>query len=844
MKFDFKKLVPHLIAIGIFLIISVIYCKPVLEGMQVAQHDLIQWRGMAEDAFKYKERHGVFPLWNNGLFSGMPNYNIAFQSNAYIPAVIINVMSLGLPEPISYFFLSCICFYFLAQVLRINPWISILGAIGFAFCSYNPIIIATGHHTKMVTMALMPALLGALLLLYHRKYLLGGALTAAFTAAIVVNNHLQIIYYMLFIIAGVTIAYIIKWVKNGETAHMLKSGGIAIAAAILGALTCSVNLFTTYDYSAESMRGGKASLIADSTGTANQSRGLDADYAFRWSYGKAETLSLLVPNVNGGASQALGEDSRFYESLITAYQSKQIDDQTAQQLAQFGSAYWGDQPFTSGPVYAGAVIVLLFLLGLIVPNFHRWWILAVVGVCILMAWGHNFSGFNNFLFNYLPFYNKFRAPSMILVVPQLLMPLLAVIGLHKLIYSEAPAAEKWKWVKQTGIAAGALLLIAIFYYFMSDFRSQREQDTLASLMQSGGQLLESIRSIFNAAAEDRQKLFMNDWLRSLAFIVLGFAALYLFVKNKMKPQIAVIALLALSSIDLISVSRRYLNDTHFEPADDTTPAGSMALQNRPLYNALTEIQKDTDPQYRVFNMTGDVFNDALTSNFVRSVGGYHPAKLSIYQDLIEHQLGSQTPNMGVFNMLNTRYFVVPGQQGPQVQRNPYAYGPAWLAKNVVVVNDPAEEMRMLGQVQNLMDTAIVQQQYSQQLGSTNFTPDSTASIRLNQYDNDLITYIVNTTTPAFAVLSEIFYSRGWNAYADGKQVPVVKTNYVLRGVPLPAGTKNLELKFEPKSYSTGKTITEITQWLVVLLVLFGLGWEMYRNAKTKENEPEVVAERI
>ncbi len=832
MKFDFKKLVPHLIAVGIFLLISVIYCKPALEGMQVSQEDLIQWRGMAEDAFKYKERHGEFPQWNNGLFSGMPGYNITFNANSYLPAYFITALSLGLPAPISYFFLACIAFYFLSQILRVNPWIGILGSIGFAFCSYNPIIIDVGHHTKMITMALMPALLASLILIYQRKYFLGGALTAAFTAAIVVNNHLQIIYYMLLVILAVTIAYAIKWIRNGELNHLFKAGGVAVVAAVLGALTCSVNLFTTYDYSAESMRGGKASLIPDSTETSAQTRGLDADYAFRWSYGKMETLSLLVPNVNGGVSAPLDQDSKFYEALMTAYQSRQIDDQTARQVAQFGTAYWGDQPFTSGPVYAGAIIILLFLLGILIPsNFHRWWALSAIIIAILMAWGHNFAAFNNFLFNYLPFYNKFRAPAMILVVPQLLMPMLAVLGLQQLAYGHASKEEKYKWIKYSGIAAGAIMLIALGYYFSSDFRSVREQETLTSLMQSGNQLLEPFRNIFNGAAEDRKDLFMSDWLRSFVFIALGFATVYLMGRNKVKAATAVVALLVLTTLDLTLVGKRYLNDSSFEPKEDTNPAGFVAMRNRPLYNALIEIQKDTDPQYRVFNVTGDVFNDALTSYFVRSVGGYHPAKLSIYQDLIEHQLGSSTPNMAVLNMLNTRYFVVPGEQGPQVQRNPYAYGPAWLAQHILVAKDAAEEMKWLGQTSNLLDTAIVPQQYIQQIGATEFPTDSASSIRLAQFDNDAISYSVSTSKPAFAVLSEIFYSRGWNAYADGKQVPIVKTNYVLRGVPLPAGTKSLDLKFEPKSYLSGRAITGITQWLVFVILLLAVAWEFYGSQK-------------
>jgi hypothetical protein len=834
MKVDMKKWLPHLLAIGIFLALSLIYCKPALEGKAVSQHDLTQWKGMAQDAFNYKATHGTFPLWTNGLFSGMPSYNIAFQSNAYVPAYIIKAMSLFLPEPFSYFFLACICFYFLSQVLRINPWIGILGSIAFAFCSYNPIIIAVGHHTKMITMALMPALLGALLLLYQKKYWWGGALTAAFTAALVVNNHLQIIYYTMMLVVIVTIPYVIKWIRNGEIKHLFLAGSIALSAAGLGALTSSVNLFTTYDYSKESMRGGKANLTASDTSTAKKTTsGLDADYAFRWSYGKAETLSLLVPNVNGGISEGLGEDSKFYEALMGAYQSRQIDEQAAQQLSRLGVAYWGNQPFTSGPVYLGAIICLLFALGMLTKNNeHRWWALAAILLSVVMAWGSNFKGFNELLFNYLPMYNKFRAPAMILVIPQLLFAMVAMIGLNELFFGNQSAEEKWKTVRNAGIATGAVLLVSFLFYLSTDFRSANDTEMIKAVGNSNPQLGESVKSIINAAGEDRKTLFMNDFLRSLGFVAVGFLLLWGFAKSKLNLKIAMLALVLLSTADLLAVGKRYLNDETFTEKEEADPGGYLAATNAPLHNALMSIQQDKDPHFRVFNVTVDVFNDALTSYYVRSVGGYHPAKLSIYQDLIEYQLSSGSPNMEVLNMLDTKYFVVPGQQGPQVQQNPFAYGAAWLAKQVTFVPDAAAEMKALAST-NLKDTVVVQSSFKTSIANTPQW-DSTAFIRLEKYDNDAIVYATQATTPQFAVLSEIYYSRGWNAYADGKQVPIVKTNYVLRGVPLPAGTKKLELRFEPQSYKTGSMLTTVASIIVILLLLVGLFMEIRKQkADTK-----------
>ncbi|HSR37814.1 MAG TPA: hypothetical protein VLL95_02780, partial [Phnomibacter sp.] len=564
-------------------------------------------------------------------------------------------------------------------------------------------------------MALMPALLGALIMLYNKKYWLGGALTAAFTAALVVNNHLQIIYYMLIVVLFMTVAYVIKWIKQGEIKHMLLAGSIALGAAGVGALTSAVNLFTTYDYSKESMRGGKANLLPltdTSKGAAKAtSSGLDAEYAFRWSYGKPETLSLLVPNVNGGASEGLGEDSKFYETLMGAFQGGQVDQQTAQQLSRFGVAYWGDQPFTSGPVYLGAIICLLFALGMFTTNNpHRWWALACSLLAVLMAWGHNFSAFNNFLFDYLPMYNKFRAPSMVLVIPQLLFAMVGIIGLNELVFGNKSPEEKWKAVKFAGISTGVVLLLALLYYFSSDFRSGSEAETLKTIAQSAPQMSEVVKSVVNAAGEDRRAMYMNDFVRSLAFVAAGFILLFAFTRNKVNVTIVLAALLLLNAFDLLAVGRRYLNDDNFQDTENTEARSYVAATNQPLYNVLEQIRKDPDPHFRVFNVTGDVFNDALTSAFVRSVGGYHAAKLSIYQDLIEHQLSSGSPNMQVLNMLDTKYFIVPGQQGPMVQQNPMAFGAAWLVKHVNYVNDAAAEMKALSST-SLYDTAIVQQSF-------------------------------------------------------------------------------------------------------------------------------------
>ena len=407
---------------------------------------------------------------------------------------------------------------------------------------------------------------------------------------------------------------------------------------------------------------------------------------------------------------------------------------------------------------------------------------------------------------------------MILVIPQLLVPMVAMIGLNHLLRSQVSEQEKWKLVKLTGIALGALLVLATLFYFGADYSSEQEQQISRSLKTGNPQVATPVSNILKAAAADRQSLFGKDLLRTLAFAGLGFILLAGLAKGKIGKPLVLGGLLLLCTIDLLAVGKRYLNDSNYEPKEELEVKPYVAATNPGLYQALTSIEKDTDPHYRVLNLTGDVFNDALTSGFVRSVGGYHPAKLSIYQDLIEYQLGAGgQPNMEVLNMLNTRYVIVPGAKGPQVQQNPAAYGPAWLVKAVQFVPNAAAEMKALNTT-NLRDTAIVQSSFKEQVALA-LVPDSTASIQLVSYDNMDIVYNVNAPTPQFAVLSDIYYSRGWNAYADGKAVPIVKTNYVLRGVALPAGTKKLELKFEPQSYAIGKTVTLLSSILLTLLLI-------------------------
>ena len=833
MKLDFKKLLPHLIAIGIFLIVALVYCKPALEGLSIEQHDTIQWKGMAKDPEDFKAVHGHYPSWTKSMFGGMPTYNIAFHSNAYVPYLIDRVISFGLPQPINYFFLACICFYFLAQVMRINPWISILAALGFAYCSYDPIIISVGHHTKMISMALMPALLAGVLLIYEKKYWIGGALTALFTGALVVHNHLQIVYYTIIIIFFITVVYAIRWIKQKDFKTLITAGLVAAVMAGLGALSCAVQLFTTKDYAKESMRGGRADLGDDKTSTTAKNGGLDIDYAFAWSYGIPETFTLLVPNVNGGISRGLGEESKFYETLVGKVQSRELDQQLAQQVGQMGSEYWGPQTLgTSGPVYLGAIICLLCILGAIIAdNKHKWWIIISCVLAIMMAWGSNFMAFNKFLFEYLPMYKNFRVPTLTLVIPQLLFPLLGALGLQQLLFGSLTEEQKLKAVKLTGIVTGVIVAFIGIYYFSATFMSPRDAEIIKNVQQDNPSLARTIKDVLAAAAEDRQGLFKADLIRTLFLLVVGLGILFAFTKKMLKPVATIIALMIVSTGDLLAVGTRYLNEEKYAEATDVEPQESVMVSNAPMYKALKSIEADKDPHYRVLNNAmGSVYDDALTSAFVRSIGGYHPAKISIYEDLRDNI--TRKFNMNVLNMLDTRYVIVPTEQGPQVQTNPDAFGPAWLVKNIRFVPDAKTEMASLDS-NDLKETAFVQESFKADIKELP-QYDSSAFIKLKTYDNELITYDIHAPAPQFAVLSEVYYASGWNAYADGNKIPIVKTDYALRGVAIPKGTKELKLTFEPESHKKGFAISAAMNYILVLLVIAGLAIEVIRNRKKSD----------
>lgn len=507
------KLLPHFIAVVVFVIVAAVYCKPALQGEVLQQTDVVQWRAMAKNSFDYKETHGHFPLWTNGMFSGMPAYQIAMEPKVPVtPNWLYGIFTLWLPKPINYFFLACICFYFLTQVLRINPYLGIFGALAYAYATYNPIIVSVGHDTKMQSIALMPAFIASLMILYERRYLLGAALLAVFTALLIVLNHMQIVYYTLLIAAFMTIGYAVYWIRQRNFKHLLLAGSIAIAAGLLGVLSNAVNILTTLDAAKTTIRGGTELPDANSTKT-----GLSKTYALDYSMYKSEPFVMMVPKMYGGSDRLeVSEDnSKAIEQL------QQMPRELAQVLQQGLRFYWGGIGPTAGPPYVGAIICFLALIGFfILDNKHKWWALALTVLSIVMSWGAYFEGFNAFLLNALPMYNKFRAPSMIIVIPTFLFCMLAVLTLQKII-SYDNRQELWDRYKKGLILTGAVFLVLLLIYFNADFTAQTDKQFSASFAQYGDQVMSYVNSFMKALKEDRKGLFSGSLVRSFFFCIGG-----------------------------------------------------------------------------------------------------------------------------------------------------------------------------------------------------------------------------------------------------------------------------------------------------------------------------------
>ncbi|HEV7781742.1 MAG TPA: hypothetical protein VGO58_10790 [Chitinophagaceae bacterium] len=818
-----KKILPHLIAVIVFIVVSALFCKPILDGNVLNQHDTVGWKGMAQNSFEYDGRTGHYPLWNPNLFSGMPNYQIAMEGKTVLPDTA-KLFALGLPKPINFFFLACICFYILCLVLRIRPVIGILAALAYSFSTYSPVLIAAGHDTQVLATAFMPLLLAGVLSIYEKKYWLGFALTSYATYQQIAFNHLQVTYYLFLVVVVITIAYLVKWINEKEWKHMGIAAGIAIAAALIGIAGNALTLKTTAEYSKFTMRGGKDITIEGDSVKAAKTSGLDTSYAFEYSLGQAETITFIMPNAFGGYSgKSLGEGSHVAKKLI----AKGVPETNAEQVAQSMPGYWGKLS-TGGPAYLGVIICLLGLIGFVLLKSPlRWALLAATVLGIFMSWGKYFPGFNTFLFEHLPLYNKFRSPPFAQVIPQLTMIVSAALVLQQLLFDAKPQKADLKKILYT--AGGLFALLGIMYVTLP--YSSQYDGQIAQNISEQSQSAELGRTVIAGLKADRQAMFGGELLRALGVALLGLGVLFAFYRNWIRGFVAAILLLVISTIDITVMSHSYFTnekEPYLSETDDRklfVPADQYDNSNFGKSPADNQILADKDSNYRVFNMLGTAnaspFSESRTSYYHKSVGGYHPAKLRIYQDIIEKYLMSNQPNPGILNMLNTKYVITqnPQNRQPVVLSNPAAYGPCWLVKNVKVVNDRIRAIQDIG-ITNLRDTAIVDQSFSKEVVQPQW--DSASSIRMTRFDNDAIDYEANCNGPQFAVFSEVYYPAGWNAYIDGKPVAYVNADYVLRGLSIPAGKHTIRFAFEPKSVKKGTSIMFIASILLLLSFLGGL----------------------
>jgi len=825
-----KNILSIVAAIIAFAVITLVYFNPVLQGKRIKQHDIEMHLGMSKEITDYQKATGEQTLWTNAPFGGMPAWNISVQPKGNLTNPVYIGLSLGFPHPIGSVFICMLGFFVLLLVLDCGFWISFIGAIAYGFTSYLFIVIGAGHNAKAMAMAYMAPVIAGVLLSYKGKYLWGWLLTAFALAFEVRTGHLQITYYLALIVVILVVAELISDIKNKKIGHFFKASiGLAVAA-IIGVLTCSTSLYGSYEFGKETTRG-KPVLTRNED---NQTKGLDRDYITQWSYGKGETWSLLIPNAKGGASAYIGKQNPALEKA-----DRRFKDNIAQQ-----NAYWGDQPGTSGPVYVGAIVVFLFVLGaLTVKGKMKWALLVATLLSILLSWGKNFMGFTNFFLDYVPGYAKFRAVSMTLVIAEVTMPLLGFLGLAEI--AKAPDGFKKnqkKFFIALGVTAGICLLFLAAPKLFFSFLSQEEAKQFASL--SAGKD-GAVYAQFASQLEDvRVAIFRKDALRSLLFILLAAVPLFLYGKGKLKGQIAFPILAVLVLVDMFPVDKRYLNNDKFV-------SKQKYFQPFTASTADQAILADNALDFRVADITKDMFNDASTCYFHKSLGGYCGAKLRRYQDVITQYLNGELNqlrsakstrdltealmNQKVLNMLNTKYIIY----NPDAQPFPnhFAYGNAWIANDIQWVDTPNEEIDAIATT-DLRRTAIINKEFVQQVGDYQVTDSIMPTIELTEYQPNKLTYSFSgvstgsTTANYLVVFSEIWTEKGWKMTIDGQEQPLLRANYLLRAAMIPAGEHEIVMEYAPKAYKMGNTVSFVSSLIMVL----GLIGALVYTFKPKKEE--------
>lgn len=811
-----KQTLSIIIAIIAFAAITLIYFSPILEGKRIKQHDIEMYKGMSQEINEFRKETGEQSLWSNSMFGGMPAWNIGVQQNSNLMTYVQKIIGVGFPSPIMSVFISMLGFFILLLVLECKVWISFIGALAYGFTSYLFIVMGAGHNSKAVAMAYMAPVIAGIIMTYKGKYLWGAVLTAIALALEIRAGHIQITYYLFMIVLIFVIAEFIETIRNKKYTEFFKASGILVCAAILAILTSTTTLYANYEFGKETMRGKP--VLTENTG--NQTRGLDRDYVTQWSYGIGETWSLMIPNVKGGASAYIGNDNPALQEADPRFRSM---------IAQ-NNAYWGDQPGTSGPVYVGAIVCFLFVLGLfVVKGKIKWVLLAATILSILLSWGKNFMGFTDFFLDYFPMYNKFRAVSMTLVIAEVCMPILAFLALAEIIKNpEILKKNMYYLYVSLGLTAGFCLLFYIAPQFFFNFLSKAEASQFAQ-MASGKD-----GAVYQMFAQELEKvriaIFQKDALRSFFFIAIAALVILLNIKSKLKNNALFAMLAALVIIDMFPINKRYLNNDNFIDSRRFEKPFVMSEIDK-------QILQDNSLNYRVMDITKNTFNDASTSYFHKSIGGYHGAKLRRYQDIINHYLGGA--NVGgngfwnVLNMMNTKYLIYPNNDNrPLVMTNDEAFGNAWIVSDIKWVATPNEEIDAIEKT-DVRNTAIINDEFREIIGD--FKPSfSSGTIKLDSYKPNELIYSFNSTKDEMVMFSEVWTSKGWTLWIDGKESPLVRADYFLRAAVIPAGNHEIMMRYEPKIWKVGNTIQFVSS-LILILGLIGAIVLTYKKSEDSKS---------
>ncbi|MBQ6083901.1 MAG: YfhO family protein [Bacteroidales bacterium] len=815
-KFVDKKVLWIALCVVAFALITLVYFSPIMQGKRLKQHDIEMYKGMSKEIVDFKAETGEQSLWTNSMFGGMPAWNISVPQNSNLMTYVNKILTVGFPHPIGAVFIGMLGFFILLLVLDCKIWVSFIGALAYGFTSYMFIVIGAGHNSKAVAMAYMAPVIAGILLTYKGKYLWGAVLTAIALALEIRAGHLQITYYLLLIVVCIVIAELVETIKEKKYLHFLKASGILAGVAVLAILTCTTTLYANYEFGKDTMRG-KPVLTKN---VENQTKGLDRDYVTQWSYGIGETWSLMIPNAKGGASDYIGNKNPALDQCDARFRST-----IAQQ-----NAYWGDQPGTSGPVYVGAIVCFLFVLGLfVVKGKYKWMLLAATILSILLSWGKNFMGFTDFFLDYIPGYNKFRAVSMTLVIAEVCMPLLAFLALAELFKNPDSLKQNKKYLYiSLGITGGLCILFYAMPQTFFSFLSQSEAMQFKQLQ--AGQDGAIYVTFANELEKVRVAIFRTDVMRSFLYIYIAGIIVLLGISGKMDKKYMFPVLAFLVMIDMFAIDKRYLNKSNFI---DKRKADKPFV----LSDVDKQILQDNTLDYRVINLTVSTFNDASTSYFHKSVGGYHGAKLRRYQDIIDHYLSKRDLNyFKVLNMLNTRYIIYPKDNSKIASRNYDAFGNAWIASDIKWVSTPNEEIDAIADT-DVKTVAIVNNEFKNLVGSFNATP-AEGTIQLIDYKPNELKYTFDSSKDELVVFSEIWTKKGWKMWIDGVESPLFRADYILRSAIIPAGRHEIVMRYEPSIWRIGNAIQLITS----LLILAGFVYICYSTIKRRRDSIHQISE--